>query len=375
MEQWVSTWGQAHTEIKYYSPNYKDSTMRLAIANNLNGEKLRLRVSNIEGKKPLHIVQSMVDNVQNQQQCILFRGKKEVVLLPGEEKYSDPVIMPVRSGEFLTVSMAFQGSVISGNSIEECVQCSKKGNYVEHSQFKTVHRSKSACYHDMQQSIPALSSIEVFTVEQAETIICFGDSITQQSFWTKPFCDELYRNKPGEVSVVNKGIGGNRLLKGSPGGLLKLLGKAGIERFERDVLGEAGVKTVILAIGINDFGMGGKPGQKDWTSAEQLIEGYVNILKRAKNKNIKSVGTTLLPRGGSLGYRPEQERERQKFNDWVRSTDMFDKIIDFDYILRDPRNTEQMNFVYDSGDHLHPGPVGGKRMAMQVLQELYGINN
>ncbi|GGE63240.1 hypothetical protein [Massilia psychrophila] len=54
------------------------------------------------------------------------------------------------------------------------------------------------------------------------------------------------------LGVLNKGIGGNRLLRdpGQP----PLFGKNTLERFDRDVLAQPGVEYMIVLIGINDIG-------------------------------------------------------------------------------------------------------------------------
>ena len=45
-------------------------------------------------------------------------------------------------------------------------------------------------------------------------------------------------------------------------------------------------------------------------------------------------------------------------NDWIKATDVFDAVIDFDLGLRDPDRLTRMLPEYDNGDHLHPGDVG-----------------
>ena len=50
MSRWVSTWGQAHTDIRFFSPSYSNRTMRLSIRNCIDGEAVRLRVSTSKEK-------------------------------------------------------------------------------------------------------------------------------------------------------------------------------------------------------------------------------------------------------------------------------------------------------------------------------------
>lgn len=81
-------------------------------------------------------------------------------------------------------------------------------------------------------------------------------------------------------------------------------------------------------------------------------------------------GSTLLPCMGYSEYLPAQEAERVRLNDWMRGVEgnIFDKVLDFDAAVSDVHRPERMNMAFDSGDHLHPGPLGGLRMAECALQ-------
>ena len=87
-------------------------------------------------------------------------------------------------------------------------------------------------------------------------IVTLGDSITEGAQSTS----NAFRGWPDRLaerlaaahsswSVVNAGIGGNRLLRYGTG-------PSALARFDRDVLSVPGVKAVILLEGINDIGRG-----------------------------------------------------------------------------------------------------------------------
>lgn len=363
MGKWVSTWGQAHTDMTLMSPRYQDCTMRLAVTNCLSGDRIRLRVSNQEGRKPFTITQATVRSSEAPPVAATFSGKPDCVLEPGQEAYSDEIQLCVAPGDLLVISMAFRGPVTSGNNILECVQCSRKGNYADAAQFSTVRRSIIDCCRDRLAAIPALSSVEVLTQEDVGAVVCFGDSITQQSTWTKPLMEACLRKHPGKLTVINKGIGGNRLLSGPGMPLKRMHGKAGRERFDRDVLDEAGVKAVIIAIGTNDFSMARSPGKNGWITAEMLAEETERLVQKCREQGIRVYGTTILPRGGSRSYQEAAEKERLRYNTWIRSTELFDGLIDFDALVRDGDHPDILAFPYNSGDHLHPHSSGGIRMA------------
>jgi lysophospholipase L1-like esterase len=176
------------------------------------------------------------------------------------------------------------------------------------------------------------------------------------------------------LSVINRGIGGNRLLRDP--GEQPLFGRAALTRFDRDVLATAGVRTMIVLIGINDIGHPGTgtiPASEAVT-AQDLIAGYRQLIARAHAKGIAVYGATLTPFEGTVFpgyYTPEKEQVRQAVNNWIRSGDEFDGVIDFERAVRDPAHPTRMLPAYDSGDHLHPNDLGMQAMANAIPLQLF----
>jgi lysophospholipase L1-like esterase len=84
---------------------------------------------------------------------------------------------------------------------------------------------------------------------------------------------------------------------------------------------------------------------------------------------------TVTPYGASRLYRPtpENEADRQQLNAWLRGSELFDGVADFDTAVRDPATPDRLQPAYDSGDHLHPSPAGYQAMAQAVpLERLVG---
>jgi lysophospholipase L1-like esterase len=50
-------------------------------------------------------------------------------------------------------------------------------------------------------------------------------------------------------------------------------------------------------------------------------------------------------------------------NEYIRTSHVFDAVIDFDAVVRDPADPRRINPAYDSGDHLHPSDTGYHAMA------------
>ena len=105
-------------------------------------------------------------------------------------------------------------------------------------------------------------------------------------------------------------------------------------------------------------------------SAQEIIAGHLQLIERAHERGIAVYGCTLLPFKGSLidpqFWTPDKEVKRQLVNDWIRMSGAYDGVIDFDKVVRDPAQSQQMLPAYDSGDHTHPNDAGYKAMARAI---------
>jgi lysophospholipase L1-like esterase len=96
---------------------------------------------------------------------------------------------------------------------------------------------------------------------------------------------------------------------------------------------------------------------------------------RAQEHGIKVFGGTVTPFEGTNSYNADGETVRQEVNKWIRTTNLFDGIFDFDALMRDPARPSRLRDAYDSGDHIHPNPAGYKVMADSIsLSALRGQN-
>jgi lysophospholipase L1-like esterase len=221
-----------------------------------------------------------------------------------------------------------------------------------------------------------LKSVDVEAAEGAASIVAFGDSITDgykstmdaNARWPDGLARRLQAGKSaGNLSVLNLGIGGNRILHSGPGG-----GPSALTRFDRDVIAQSGVRYVILLEGINDIGhMHTDPGPEDVTTPE-LIAGMEQLILRAHSHGIKIIGATLTPdENAHYGRVADREAMREALNEFIRNSGKFDGVIDFEKATRDPEHPIFFLPAYDSGDHLHPGDAGYKAMADSINLALF----
>ena len=145
-------------------------------------------------------------------------------------------------------------------------------------------------------------------------------------------------------------------------------------RFERDALSQTGATHVLLLEGVNDLGIGTLFGPV--VSAEDIIGAYRQVIAQAHARGLDVLVGTILPfRGATIPeyWSAENEAKRQAVNAWIRTTDEHDGFVDFDAVMRDPADPEQMPAALHSGDFLHPSSAGYQRMAEAAADVFEGL--
>ena len=66
-----------------------------------------------------------------------------------------------------------------------------------------------------------------------------------------------------------------------------------------------------------------------------------------------------------------EKAKRKALNDWIRTSKMYDGMIDLDAVVRDPNHATESLPRYDSGDHLRPGAAGYQAMAAAIDLALF----
>jgi lysophospholipase L1-like esterase len=211
--------------------------------------------------------------------------------------------------------------------------------------------------------LPALvTQVEVDPVSANAVIVALGDSITEGAAST----NNAFRGWPDRLaerlavaksnwSVVNAGIGGNRLLRYGTG-------PNALARLDRDVFSVSGIKAIILLEGINDIGRGFYPPTEPVT-AEALIAADKQIIARAHAKGIKVYGATLTPYKGAHYFMPDGERVREAYNAWIKTSGAFDGVVDFAPSVADKTDATTFDIRFNLTDKLHPNDAGYQAMA------------
>jgi lysophospholipase L1-like esterase len=216
--------------------------------------------------------------------------------------------------------------------------------------------------------------VDVNAVPGSRSIVTLGDSITDGAHstrngndrWPDVLAARLQQDAAlSHVGVLNEGIGGNRVLNDQAG-------PSALARLDRDVLAQNGARYVIVLESINDIGrLARLTAPQDDINAQELEDGLSQIAEAAHQHGMKIYGATLTPYKGANYFSEKGEQVREAVNNWIRTSGVFDGVVDFDKITRDPQNPLQFNPLYDSGDHLHPNDAGYKAMGEGVDLSLF----
>jgi lysophospholipase L1-like esterase len=158
------------------------------------------------------------------------------------------------------------------------------------------------------------SAIDVRADDDTKAIVTFGDSITDgfastvdaNRRWPDRLAERLLgHGRSDDLSVVNEGISGNRLLH-------NVIGPDALSRFDRDVIAQANAAFVVVMLGINDIGFSAiqvpnSPFAIQAVSADQIIQAYRQLISRAHAKDLKIFGATLTPFEGAGYFSQEGE--------------------------------------------------------------------
>jgi lysophospholipase L1-like esterase len=381
-EPWVGTWGTALHQPDLGVPGlantgFNNQTLRQIVHTSVGGHHVRVRLSTfganglVVGAAHIALPSSGAAIVPNSDRTLTFGGKTSITIPPGALVLSDPVGLDVSALSDLAVSIFVPentGPATWHFESRQTSYVSPPGDFTASAVLPSVAMPVAWFW---------LAGVEVTASSQTGAVAIFGDSITDGTHstqdankrWPDQFAERLSA-LPGNrtIGVLNEGIAGGRLLHDS-------LGPSGLARFDRDVLAQTGVTHVIVQMGNNDiFTL----NPTEDVTADQIIQGHQQLIKRAHARGLKIYGCTLNPVEGFLLpgtplpiFSPAGEVKRQAVNEWIRMSGEYDGVIDFDEVLRDPNAPTKILPSFDSGDHAHPTDAGYKALADVIDLKLF----
>ncbi|MDA8248749.1 MAG: GDSL-type esterase/lipase family protein [Rhodospirillales bacterium] len=407
MEHWVTAWtGAAQGPYPSGFPSAQpvlalafpaadggahDQSFRLILRPDTWGEAARLRFSNAYGAQPLtldavHVAMQMSGAalMPATSRAVTFDGRPDVTIPPGQVAWSDPVGL-----DFVPAALVESGRMaVSFHVVGDAPTMTWHAKALTTSYLSRPGAGAAPAGDDSELGFPFtttswyfLDAVDMMAAPQTRAIVAFGDSITDGTAstlngddrWPDVLARRLHAALGDRVVVVNEGIGGNQVVGPAqygpghpfPGG------PAALQRLDRDILGLSGVGTVIVMEGINDLGSQGN------ASAEAVEQGMKQLVARVRSgiPGVRVIGATLTPALGSSNPAhgsAAEDTQRQAVNAFIRSAGLFDAVLDFDAVTRDPASGQmRAEFVPESttggaGDKLHPNRAGYQAMAASI---------
>ena len=365
--KWTATWATAIesplSDSDMPKTTLAGNALRQVIHVSIGGEKLRLQLSNEKSAQPVEVRSAYIADAAGGEAIdpatavyLTFGGSRSVTIAPGQAVYCDAADYSLRPLQRLAITI----------------------NYGKSPDKATTHRgSRTHSYIMAGESAPSapfavvespehwynISALEVEAPASTRCVACLGNSITDgrgsttdaQDRWTDALAEAL----EGKVAVINLGIGGNCVISGG-------LSAPASERFDRDILAQQGVTDLIIFEGVNDIG-----GIKDdgARTVRFLTKFYRLFARKAREKGIRAYCGTITPIRNSFYYDETREKARQAVNEWVRSSQDFDGVIDFDRAVADPQQPDVMRAEWQA-DWLHPNAEGYKAMGKFAAEQL-----
>lgn len=367
--KWVACWGNATSITDQKEAMYaKNITLRYPIRMVFDGCALRLHFSNLTGTEPVTL-----SKVYIEQTTVTFDGEKSVLIEPGKEVTSDEIAYEVKAGTDVNVSI-YLGEITQMNAGVLITGPLSRGQYAYGD-------------HALEEELPAddtrntnwfyfLNTVDVLTKAENHAFICYGDSITAQS-WPDDLAIRLWNEGIRNVAIIRRAVSGTRILRQYDCITYAAYGLKGATRFPIE-MEAAGADAVLIQHGINDIihPVGVEVNKfrpwSDMPTSAELIAGVEDIyIRYAKEKGYKVYGGTLLPIYGWRTYAPFREEIKNEFNHWIRTTDKFDGYVDFEEAVRDENHPEAFAEGNDSGDHLHPSEKAYEIMAGAIPAEWF----
>lgn len=370
---WVGSWSASMGHVN--DVGYAFQTLRMIVYPHLAGGSARVRLANPLTDNAVTLAQVRLGRSRfggaalerGSTRPVTFGGRAEVTIPAGGEVASDPVTVPVEPFRPLAVSL--YAATPTGPVSE---------HFDGHQLSWIAPGAAAADESGLPFVLPTfkwslLAGVDVSAPRRTGAVVTLGDSITD-GFQNLPaqlqtmganhrYPDFLARRLltagADDVSVLNAGISGNQVTRDAhtTEGRLLGYGPSALNRLDRDVLTQPGVRQVIVMEGTNDL------GQADPRDAAAIIGGLRAIVDRAHAAGLRVQLGTLPPRND---VSDEQVATLNEVNAWIRTQRVADGVIDFHAVLRDRHDPDQLNPSYDSGDGLHPNSAGYEAMAAAI---------
>lgn len=346
-----------YEQIKLTEPRgFADQTVFQVLHMAGGGDRLRVRLTNRYGRTPL-TVGAATAITEHGQAVLTVDGGEKLVIPPGEEAVTDPVDLPVDAGADLHLRLYLPeetGLATYSHKPMETAHVAR-GNHVAAPVPPGAEPVEARFY---------VSGVDVLAPDDTAIAVAFGDSWFEgvgSTVGANNRSVDVLNRRLERGWVVNQGISGNRLLRDE-------VGEHALARFDRDVLAVPAVTHVLVHFGINDLGLPGMVGEP-LATAEALVAGFTELARRAHEADLRILAATIGPFAGAIYpgvSTPEGLAARREVNDWIRTTEIVDAVVDVARAVEDPDAPDHVHPDLDAGDGMHLNDAGALAMAEAV---------
>jgi lysophospholipase L1-like esterase len=348
---WTASWGTATDHAQAVGP-WSNQTLRMVAHTSEGGSQVRIHLTDEFATSTavfahVSVAQQLDGAVSGPPAAVTFGGLDAVTIAAGADVVSDAVAFPTTPGERLLVSVYIPAST--------SITSAPMHTYAGETEYNIVGVDGT-----MMTSPPVSNSFNFTSyvagvdvdATSADTVVAIGDSITDLADvpndadvrWTD------YLGRRTGLAIVNEGISGNWVTNGSG------TGPSVTARFQHDALNIPGVRTVIIAAGINDL--------RNGVSAATLESAVAALVASGHAAGVRVLVATITPCAGDSQCTSSFETQRQAYNTWVRAgSSGADAVVDFDSAVG---NGAALNPIYSTNSPLHPNSAGMLAMANAI---------
>lgn len=364
---WTGTWASALTTTGGAFAGLDNQSVRMIAQASVGGSRLRVRLSNVGGDRPLVVGKSTVARPAIPSEPDLdpatlapltFRGLRTVTIPVGKTVLSDPVRLAVPAFGQLAVTL-----YLPQPTGEPSFHFIGKQRTFIYAGDRAADPSGAGAA-EVNDHFYFLAGIEVDSPNATGAVAVIGDSIadgfgaTQDANTRWP--DYLARRiTPSGRGVVNIALAGNAVAHDGSEVGLPFVGRRAIGRLADDLYPHARVRTVIVGLGLADI--------FTYEESPQVITGALRELSaELHRRGYRVLFATLTPGAGAENWDPSREATRQAVNHYIRTGRDSDGVVDADAAVRDPADPNRLDPAYFSFDQVHPNDAGNRAIAAAV---------
>ena len=415
--QWVVAWGASPENAipGTENPGGSEQTFRNFFYPTVAGSQERVHLSNVFGSTPITVGAARLSAAGStaapavdptRDVALTFSGATIVTIPAGGSVTSDPVTITYNFGEKLAVSLYVQGTFPAltqhesqvttnyataagaGNATSDTTGVSYTANNTEWYLLTGVdvygtYGGTVAIFGSSSVDGHASNFGDTNSYPTPNTAIASQDNDRPSDWLARQLIAGGYN-----VGVLNAGTIGDpagedaRTASGSS--------VAGVDRMQRDVLSQAGIKSVVIYFGGVDL-------RNDCVSATAVEASLTNMVAQASTAGVRVILATIAPAeyclssdpsllpsaanpyAGDINPGPENpgSTQRNLVNAWIRTTGVtlpgVVTVADFDKVLAYPAHPDFMMPNFYTNDNFHPNGAGyGVQSAAIPLSAILG---